>query len=213
MLGKTGIKTTEIGFGAWAISGRGYGATDDRESVLALHRALDLGVNFIDTADAYGDGHSEELIGRTLKERGDTETIVATKFGWDFYGDGGMRCNMERGYVRFAVEQSLRRLGRGVIDIYLIHNSNPHVIEQFDVYETVETLKREGLIRFWGVSAFYIDDAVEALKRAKPDVIEVAYNMLDREAERELLPMAMEQGIGVIVRDPLASGILTVKYD
>ena len=213
VLGKTGLEVSEIGFGAWAISGRGYGHTDDRESVRALHRALDLGVNFIDTADAYGDGHSEELIGRVLVERGDRETIVATKFGWDFYGRGGMRSNLSADYIRFAVEQSMKRLGRDVIDIYQIHNSNPHAIEHDSVYETVADLKREGIIRFWGISAYYYEDGIEALRQAEPDTVQVIYNILEQEPEEEFFPMALERGTGIIVREPLANGLLTGKYN
>jgi aryl-alcohol dehydrogenase-like predicted oxidoreductase len=135
---------SEIGFGTWGISGRGYGPTDDTESIRTLHKALDLGVNFIDTADSYGDGHSEELIGKVLKERGDKETIIATKFGWDFYGRGGIRSNLRRDYISFALEQSLKRLRRDRIDIYQIHNSKPDAIKKHGVYETLDELKKQG---------------------------------------------------------------------
>lgn len=141
-LGRTDLLVSEIGFGAWAISGRGYGPTDDGESMRALHRALDLGVNFIDTADSYG--HSEELIGRVLRESGDRETLIATKVGWDFYSPGGMRGNLKRRYIHFAVEESLKRLGRDRIDLYQVHNSKPDTIEREDVYETLDGLKKTG---------------------------------------------------------------------
>lgn len=211
-LGKTGLEVAEIGFGAWAISGRGYGPTKDGESTAALHLALDLGIDFIDTADSYGDGHSEELIGSVLEERGDTETVVATKFGWDFYGEGGMRGNMSRDYAFFAVEQSLKRLRRDAIDIYQIHNSNPHAIESDGVFETMEELKSRGYIRYWGISANYCGDGVEALKRVEPDTIQVPYSIFEQEPEEELFPMALERNVGIIVREPLASGLLTGKY-
>jgi len=212
-LGRTNLLVSEIGFGAWAISGRGYGPTDDKDSIRVLHRALDLGVNFIDTADIYGDGHSEELIGRVLKERNDKEAIIATKFGWDFYRDGGIRSNLRRNYISFALEKSLKRLGREWIDIYQIHNSKPDDIERDNVYETLDELKKQGKIRFYGVSAYYIEDGIEAIKTGKPDTIQIIYNILEPEAENKLLPLALKKDVGIIAREPLASGLLTGKYD
>jgi len=212
-LGKTNLLVSEIGFGAWAISGRGYGPTDDKESIRALHRVLDLGVNFIDTADIYGDGHSEELIGRVLKERGDKETIIATKFGWDFYRDGGIKSNLKKNYISFALENSLRRLGRDCIDIYQIHNSKPADIERDSVYETLDELKEQGKVRFYGVSAFYNEDGISAIRTGKPDTIQVIYNILEQEAEERLFPLALKNNIGIIAREPLAGGLLTGKYN
>ena len=212
-LGRTHLLVSEIGVGSWGISGRGYGPTDDTESIRTLHKALDLGVNFIDTADSYGDGHSEELIGKVLKERGDKETIIATKFGWDFYGRGGIKSNLKRDYIFFAVEGSLKRLGRDWIDLYQVHNSRPDAIKEYDVYETLEKLKKQGKIRFYGVSAFYLNDGIEAIKTGNPDTIQVVYNILDQEAGNELFPQALNYNIGIIAREPLASGIISGKYD
>lgn len=212
-LGKTNLLVSEIGLGAWAISGRGYGPTDDKESIRALHRALDLGVNFIDTADIYGDGHSEELIGRVLREREDRETVIATKFGWDFYRDGGVKSNLKKNYISFALEKSLKRLGREWIDIYQIHNSKPADIEKDNVYETLDELKKQGKIRFYGVSAFYIEDGISAIRTAKPDTIQVIYNVLEQEVEKKLFSLALENDMGIIAREPLAGGLLTGKYN
>jgi len=212
-LGRTNVLVSEIGFGAWAISGRGYGPTDDKDSIRALHRALDLGVNFIDTADIYGDGHSEELIGRVLRERNDKEAIIATKFGWDFYRDGGIRSNLKRNYISFALEKSLKRLGREWIDIYQIHNSKPDDIERDNVYETLDDFKKQGKIRFYGVSAYYVEDGIEAIKTGKPDTIQIIYNILEQEVEEKLFPLAIKNDIGIIAREPLASGLLTGKYN
>ena len=212
-LGRTNLLVSEIGFGAWAISGRGYGPTDDKDSIRALHRALDLGVNFIDTADIYGDGHSEELIGRVLRERNDKEAIIATKFGWDFYRDGGIRSNLKRNYISFALEKSLKRLGREWIDIYQIHNSKPDDIERDNVYETLDEFKKQGKIRFYGVSAYYVEDGIEAIKTGKPDTIQIIYNILEQEVEEKLFPLAIKNDIGIIAREPLASGLLTGKYN
>jgi aryl-alcohol dehydrogenase-like predicted oxidoreductase len=212
-LGRNNVLVSEIGFGAWAISGRGYGPTDDKDSIRALHRALDLGVNFIDTADIYGDGHSEELIGRVLRGRNDKEAIIATKFGWDFYRDGGIRSNLKRNYISFALEKSLKRLGREWIDIYQIHNSKPDDIERDNVYETLDEFKKQGKIRFYGVSAYYVEDGIEAIKTGKPDTIQIIYNILEQEVEVKLFPLAIKNDIGIIAREPLASGLLTGKYN
>lgn len=211
-LGRTGLEVGEIGFGAWAISGRGYGATDDRESLRAIRRALELGVNFIDTADVYGDGRSESLIGRVLRERGDKDTIVATKFGWDFYS-GSYRSNLRREYVEFALGESLKRLGRDWVDLYQVHDSDPRAMERSGVFETLERLKETGKIRAWGVSAYRVEDGIYAIRAGKPDVIQVAYNILSHEAEDVLFPIALERGIGIIAREPLACGLLTGKYN
>ncbi|MEM4658476.1 MAG: aldo/keto reductase [Candidatus Methanosuratincola sp.] len=211
-LGRTGLEVGEIGFGAWAISGRGYGATDDRESLRAIRRALELGVDFIDTADVYGDGRSERLIGRVLRERGDRKTRVATKFGWDFYG-GVYRSNLRREYVEFALGESLKRLGREWIDLYQVHDSDPRALERSGVFETLERLKETGKIKAWGVSAHRVEDGIYAIRAGDPDVIQVAYNILQREAEDVLFPLALERGTGIIAREPLACGLITGKYN
>lgn len=212
-LGRTNLLVSEIGFGTWGISGIGYGSTDDNESLRTLHTALDLGINLIETADSYGNGHSEELIGRLLKERGDKDTIIATKFGWDFYRPDGIRCNLKRDYIFFAVEQSLKRLGRDWIDIYQVHNSKPDLIINNKVYETLDELRNQGKIRFYGVSALRLDDGIEAISSEKPDVIQIRYNLLDQKAENAIFPLALQKKTGVIVREPLSSGLLTGKYD
>jgi len=212
-LGRTNLLVSEIGFGAWAISGIGYGPTDDIESIRTLHRALDLGVNIIDTADSYGNGHSEELIGRVLKERGDKETIITTKVGWDFYRKNGIRGNLKREYIFFALEHSLKRLKRDWIDIYQVHLSKPDSLVNLEVYETMDELKTQGKIRFYGVSASYARDGIAAIATGKPDIIQIAYNMLEQEAEKELFPLAMKNEIGIIAREPLACGLLTGNYN
>ncbi len=212
-LGSTNLVVSEIGFGTWGISGIGYGFTDDKESIRTLHKALDLGINLIDTADSYGNGHSEVLIGRVLKEMGDKDTIIATKVGWDFYRPDGTRSNLKRDYILFALEQSLKRLGRDRIDIYHLHNSKPDSIIENQVYETLDELKKQGKIRFCGVSALHIHDGIEAINSGKADVIQVRYNLLDQRAEETVFPLALRKRTGIIVREPLACGLLTGKYD
>jgi aryl-alcohol dehydrogenase-like predicted oxidoreductase len=214
-LGNTGLKVSEIGFGPWAIGGAGYGSTDDKESKKALNTALDLGVNFIDTADSYGNGHSEKLIGEVLRSRHDKETLICTKFGWDFYSQSGIKSNLEKKYIRFALQKSMERLGRDVIDIYLIHSSNPKKVEQYGVMETLKELKKEGLIRFFGISVsdYYFDATLAAIEDLNPEAVEVKFNLLQKSAKTELFDLCCNKGIGIVVREPLANGLLSGKYN
>ena len=212
ILGKTELKVSEIGLGTWGISGNGYGPTDDQTSLKTIHKALDQGVNFIDTADSYGNGHSEELIGQVLSERRDKETIVATKVGWDFYSSGGIRGNLEPKYIKSALEKSLKRIKRDWIDIYQIHISNPEKIHSFNAYETLLQLKKEGKIRFYGVSVKNIQDGFDAVTSGV-DTVQITYNIIAQDLEKEFIPFASSKGIGVIVKEPLASGLLSGKYN
>lgn len=213
-LGSTGLKVSEIGFGAWAIGAAGYGPTDDTESKKALHRALDLGVNFIDTADSYGNGHSEMLIGDVLESRGDRNAIICTKFGWDFYSESGIKSNLDEKYIRFAVKQSLQRLKRENVDVYLIHSSDPQKIKEFDVINTLNSLKNEGIIRFFGISIndYYYDKILPCLEQFNPDVVEVRLNLLDRIDKSGLFDLCKRTRTGMIIREPLANGLLSGKY-
>lgn len=211
-LGKTDLQVSEIGFGAWAIGGDSYGPVDDNESIETLHKALDNGINFIDTADSYGKGKSEELIGKVLSERKDKKTIVATKFGWDFYSKGGISGNLSPEYINFAVEQSLKRLKRDWVDIYQIHSINPQKILDFGVFETLETLKKEGKIRYYGFSANYISDASKLINLVNFDTVQVPYSLVFPIAEKELFPHKSLDSLGIISREPLANGFLSGKY-
>ncbi len=223
-LGKRGPVVSTIGFGAWAIGGMNWGPTDDRVSKRALHAALDLGVTFIDTADVYGFGHSEELIGEVLAERGKGQVIVATKVGNDFYhatpaddkGYGPIRQTYTREYLLWATEQSLRRLRLETIDVLQLHSPDLDKLTREEPWLALAQLKEEGKIRHAGLSvqsfketeqAFLLDQHHDLL-----DCIQVRYNLLEREAERVLLPKAQQHGIGVIVRIPLLFGFLTGKF-
>lgn len=223
-LGTRGPVVSTIGFGAWAIGGMNWGPTDDRVSKRALHAALDLGVTFIDTADVYGFGHSEELIGEVLAERGKGQVTVATKVGNDFYhatpaddkGYGPIRQTYTQQYLLWATEQSLRRLRLETIDILQLHSPDVDKLTREEPWLALAQLKREGKIRHAGLSvqsfketeqAFLLDEHHDLL-----DCIQVRYNLLEREAERVLLPKAQHYGIGVIVRIPLLFGFLTGKF-
>lgn len=224
-LGKNGPSVSSIGYGSWGISGRDWGFTDDEISKKAIHAALDKGVNLIDTADVYGFGHSEELIAQVLEERGEKEkVIIATKVGNNFYpfkNDKHKTTPANPDYSKkhliFAAEQSLKRLKRDYLDVLQLHSPSTDLLMTDDPWKALLKLKEQGKIKQAGLSvqsfketeqAFLLDEHKDIL-----DVIQLRYNLLEREAERELLPKALKYGIGVIVRIPLLFGLLAGKFD
>lgn len=224
-LGERGPEVSTIGFGAWAIGGMNWGKTDDDVSLRALNEAIDQGVTLIDTADVYGFGHSEELVAKVIKERGKDNLVIATKAGSDFYhateaddqGYGPMRQNYHRDYLVFAAEQSLKRLGVESLDILQLHSPDLDKLERDDPWEALAQLKKEGKIRYAGLSiqSFKETEQAHLLDQHHDllDVIQVRYNLLERDAEKVLFPKALQYGIGVIVRIPLLFGFLTGKFN
>lgn len=209
VLGRTGMRVGEVGFGGWAIGGNSYGATRDDESRAAVQRALEMGCNFFDTADVYGYGKSEEILGKVLQGQ---DVIIATKVGGNFYGDSTVM-DFSPKYISFAVEQSLRRLRRDHIDLYQLHNPPTHLIRRGDIFEAMEQLKARGKIRFYGVSVYSSQDGIDAIEDGRPDTIQVTYNIFAQEPNLKLFPMAKERNIGIIAREPLSNGLLTGKYE
>lgn len=213
--GKTGITVSEVGFGAWAIGGNrhgnSYGTTDDKASLSALDVAIGMGCNFFDTADVYGWGLSEELIGRAVKGKRDS-VVIATKVGSDFYQGYGFQTYTAE-YIRYALDKSLSRLKTDYVDVYQLHNPPLDVIERTQTYDVLQDLKKDGKIRAWGLTVFNSQDGLTALKACKPDCLQVPYNIFTREPELELFPRATEMGCAIIAREPLANGFLTGKYD
>lgn len=219
VLGRTGFNVSELGFGAWAIGGNqhgnSYGPTDDTTSEAAVQHACELGCNFFDTADVYGYGHSEEVLGRALKGNGKlNDVIVATKVGGNFYG-GQTRLDFSPNYIRFAIEESLRRLGREYIDLYQLHNPPRQVIEDGRVWDVLTELRDAGKIRAVGCSIHTPAEGMALLRTGAVDTIQVVYNILslvqpDNPAEN-LFPAAHDAGVGIIAREPLANGFLTGK--
>ena len=211
-LGKTGLEVSELGFGCWAIGGSSYGSTDDRESIRALEYAFDAGINFFDTADTYGHGHSEELLGEVFKQPSKRRQVVITsKVGWDFY-HGGNKKNFEPDYIRFACSQSLKRLGTDFIDLYQLHNPKPEMIEEGNVFKVLAQLKKEGKILHWGVSIHLVREGAAVIQNGTSETIQAIYNMIDQRIRRELMPLCEEHEIGLIAREPLYCGLLTGKY-
>jgi aryl-alcohol dehydrogenase-like predicted oxidoreductase len=224
-LGKNGPHVSTVGFGAWGISGRDWGNTDDVNSRKAINAALDAGVNFIDTADVYGFGHSEELIRQVLEERTDKSRIIlATKAGNNFYPYIGQEHKVTPfnndysiKHLEFAAEQSLKRLNVEALDILQLHSPGLDILERDEPWLALERLKKAGKIKHAGWSVLSFGEITQAhiLEQHHEllDVIQVRYNLLERQAEELLFPMALKYGTGVIVRIPLLFGLLTGKFN
>jgi len=211
-LGNTGLEISRVGFGAWALGGAnydwGWGAQDDEQSVATIHRALDLGINWIDTAAQYGFGHSEEVVGRALREYPGRRPYVFTKAGQP---EGPNRMTvpaLRRDSLRRELEESLARLGVDAIDLYQIHWPIPDE-EIEEGWTAFAELKEEGLVRHIGVSNFDVGQVRRAQSLAPVETLQPSYSLIDREAEDEILPFAQREGIGVIVYSPMGSGMLT----
>ena len=201
------MRVSEVSFGAWAIGGS-WGPVKDEESYAALNRAVDLGVNFIDTADVYGDGRSEQLIGRLLNERKE-EVFVATKAGRRLSphtADGYDRTNLEA-----FVDRSLRNLGVDCIDLLQLHCPPTEVYYRPEVFKALDELKRKGKIRYYGVSVEKVAEALKATEYADLQSVQIIFNMFRSKPATEFFPTAKERKVGVIVRVPLASGLLAGK--
>ena len=215
-LGKTGIGVSQIGFGCWAIGGPvdlfgipvGWGGVDDRESEAAIRRALELGINFFDTADVYGSGHSEELLGRVLQG---VDCVIATKAGNARREEKPIK-DFSEIHLRKQLESSLRRLKRETVDIFQLHNPPPEVWQSDEVFSLLNKLKQEGKIKASGVSITGMEEGIHLIQNRKVEILQVLFNILNQAPADKLLQMAEENNIGLIARVPLASGLLTGKY-
>lgn len=212
-LGSSGMNITPIGFGAWAIGGGnweyGWGPQDDRDSIDAIHRALDLGINWIDTAAAYGLGHSEEVVAKALKGRA-SRPYVFTKCELIWDDKGVVTGSLKADSLRREVEASLRRLQVDVIDLYQIHWPDPDE----DIEEGWSTLlkfQQEGKVRWIGVSNFDVGQMQRAMNIAPITSLQPPYSLIKRDVEDEILPFCLQNNIGVIVYSPMQSGLLTGK--
>ena len=212
-LGNSDLRLTPVGFGAWAIGGGNWefawGPQDDNESIGAIHRALDLGVNWIDTAAIYGLGHSEEIVGRALKSTSN-KPFVFTKCSMRWHQDRSIYRSLKTESIAEELEGSLRRLGVETIDLYQIHWPNPET-EIEEGWEALARFQKEGKIRWIGVSNFSVDQMKRALKIAPITSLQPPYSMLRRAIEEEILPFTRFNNIGVINYSPMVSGLLTGK--
>lgn len=212
-LGRDGPELSVIGFGAWALGGGGWafgwGPQDDRESIAAIHRALDLGVNWIDTAAVYGLGHSEEVVGRAVRDRRD-RVFIATKCGLVWNEKGRIQGRTGAQSVRREVEASLRRLGTDRIDLYQIHWPTKKK-DDLEAWEEMGRLMEEGKIRYAGVSNFDVKGLQRLSEIRRPQSLQPPYSMLERGVEGEILPWCEAHGIGVIAYSPMQCGLLSGK--
>ncbi len=210
-LGKTGIEVSEIGFGAWAIGGDAWGPVDDQQSIKAMHHAFELGVNFFDTADVYGEGRSERLVHELLKERRD-RIVLSTKGGLMGHTRKPEPIYDQPEKVIKAFEDSLMRLGTDYIDVYFCHIWW-HVEKETEAFlEAFDRLKRDGKVRVVGVSTDNFEYLKTFNRNQSIDVLQVDYSLSNRNAEKEILPYCEEEKIGVVVRGPLQKGLLTGKF-
>ncbi len=220
-IGGTGLMASEFGFGAWTIGSDWWGHIDDAQAKRMLNYAFDLGVNFYDTADQYGEGRSERLIGEAFAGRRD-KVIVSSKFGYDFYsghrreGHNELPQNFEPDFVRFALERSLRRLQTDYLDIWHIHNVRMATLRDDRLWQTLADLQREGKVRHLAVALGpaigWLDEGLVALRERPIAAMQIIYNLLEQEPGRSFLPDAVKRNIGLLVRVPHSSGLLEGKF-
>jgi aryl-alcohol dehydrogenase-like predicted oxidoreductase len=212
-LGNSDLNITPIGFGAWAIGGSGWefawGRQDDKDSIAAIHRALELGVNWIDTAAAYGMGHSEEVVARALREWSGPRPHVFTKCGLRWDESGKVHRSLKSESIRRECEDSLRRLRTNAIDLYQIHWPAADVDELIEGWTTMAELQQEGKVRWIGISNFDVPQIRMVEQIAPVTSLQPPYSLIRREVEQEVLPYCLAKQIGVVVYSPMASGLLT----
>jgi aryl-alcohol dehydrogenase-like predicted oxidoreductase len=207
-LGKTGRQVSEIGFGAWAIGGS-WGETDDAQSLAALHAAVDAGVTFFDTADVYGDGRSERLLGRLLLER-DEPLVVATKFG---RRAPQVLASYSEENLRAWLERSRENLGVETVDLVQLHCPPWEAYYTPAVFEACDRLVEDGLVRAYGVSVEKVEEALKAIEYPGVATVQIIFNVFRQRPAELFFDQARQRDVGVIVRVPLASGLLTGKFD
>src|SRR6266487_3723443 len=207
-LGQTGWKISAIGFGAWGIGGGDWGTTDDKTSLAALHRAIDLGVNFIDTADVYGDGHSEQLIAQVRKSRSE-QLIIATKAGRRLNPHTAAGYNRQN--LTSFVERSLRNLETEALDLLQLHCPPSEVYDMPEVFGILDDLVQQGKVRFYGVSVERVDEALKSITYPNVQSVQIIFNMFRLKPAEQFFAAARQHQVGILARVPLASGLLTGK--
>jgi aryl-alcohol dehydrogenase-like predicted oxidoreductase len=205
-LGRTGWKVSEISFGAWAI-GASWGQVDDRESLAALHRCVDLGCNFIDTADVYGDGRSERLIAQLKRERPGEEIIVATKAGRRLPQQVPEGYTLEN--LTGWIDRSLQNLETDCLDLVQLHCPPTQVYYMPEVFDALDTLVRAGKIRYYGVSVETVEEALKAIEYPGVQSVQIIFNMFRLRPSELFFREAQRRKVGILARVPLASGLLT----
>ncbi len=212
ILGQSDLTISRVGFGAWAIGGDwqfGWGAQDDKQSIAAIHRALELGVNWIDTAAIYGLGHSEEVVARALHEWRGKRPYIFTKCGMLWDAKGEVSYSLRADSVRRECEASLRRLKTDVIDLYQIHWTADDLNETIEGWNTLAALQKEGKVRWIGVSNATVEEMQKLQSIATITSLQPPYSLIRRDIEKAQLLWCQQENVGVIVYSPMASGLLT----
>jgi aryl-alcohol dehydrogenase-like predicted oxidoreductase len=207
-LGETGMRVSEISLGTWAFGGD-WGSVSDDAAYAALNRAVDLGVNFLDTADVYGDGRSEKLIGSLLQDRPNVEILVATKAG------RRLDPHVPEGYdydnLSAFVERSLKNLGVDALDLLQLHCPPTEAYRQDSTFEALDRLQEAGKVRYYGVSVEKVEEARMALNYPNVKTVQIIFNVFRQKPAEEFFPLAEERNVGILARVPLASGLLSGK--
>lgn len=223
-LGNTDLTVSTVGFGVWTVGSSWWGITDEDYAVALLRQAFDLGITFFDNGDSYGDGQAERIQARALKDVRD-KIVIATKFGYDFYSnaqDADRPGHRERPqdfspvFIRYALEQSLKRLETDYIDFYQLHNPRMNAVESDELFETLDDLQREGKVRHYGVALGpaigWEDEGIAVMERRSIAGLQTIYNLFEQDPGRAFFRVARERGVGALVRVPHSSGLLEGKY-
>jgi len=206
-LGSTGWKISGVSFGAWTIGGDAWGRTNDKESLAALHAAIDRGVNFIDTADVYGDGHSERLVGQVVRERPADAVVVATKAGRRL--NPHVAAGYNRANLAAFVERSLRNLGTEALDLLQLHCPPPPVYDSAEVFGILDDLVQAGKLKFYGVSVETVAEAMRAIEWPGVQSVQIIFNLFRLKPSERFFAAAAARRVGILARVPLASGLLS----
>ncbi|MCI0438788.1 MAG: aldo/keto reductase [Chloroflexi bacterium] len=220
-LGTTALNVSEVGFGVWTVATNWWGKIEEDEGIGLLVKAFDLGVNFFDTADTYGNGYGEEILAKALKKQRH-DIVIGTKFGYDFYTSAEREGHKERpqkwtpGFVRYACEQSLRRLQTDYIDLYQLHNPKMDAIESDELFDTLEELVKEGKIRCYGAAIGpdigWYDEGMASMEERDIRAMQIIYSILEQQPARDWFSTAEKHKTGLITRVPHASGMLDGTY-
>ena len=220
-LGNTDLSVSEVGFGVWTVGTSWWGKIEEPQSINLLRQAFDLGVNFFDTGDTYGEGYGEEILAKALKQQRH-DIVIGTKFGYDFYTYVIREGHQERpqkwtpGFVRYACEQSLRRLDTDYIDLYQLHNPKMDAIEDDELFDTLDELVKEGKILHYGFAIGpdigWEEEGTAAVEYRDAQVMQIIYSILEQDPARAWFPLARERKTGLITRVPHASGMLDGTY-
>ena len=219
---RTDLELSEVGFGAWTVATDWWGTIQEHDAVKLLESAFDLGVNFYDTADTYGKGYGEEILAKALSHERHN-IVIATKFGYDFYdsieriGHQERTQRFEPDFIRYACEQSLKRLKTDYIDIYQLHNPRVDALEKDEVFDLLDTLVKEGKIRHYGVALGpdigWYEEGEASMRERQVHTLQIIYSILEQDPARSFFPIAQEaEGTGLISRVPHASEVLTGRF-